>query len=450
MWIQEGKMSRMSNKITFVDRCDKFMAFCFFALIYFLPISIALSETFTNLALVTYFVKRISLFIIAVQGREIVLKEKPFHRKVVLFLKAVKPINSWLNWPIAAILFFSVVSILFSQYKSLGISGFFGKTLQNAFIYFTFIECINTKKRLRIFLITFFVSCTLICINGLFQYFVGHGFIFGQIFDGQISSSLRQANDFGSYLVIVTPVLFCLSVFILNGLKEKIAQEKSGFSFFSKPLAKAIIIFLFFLALICLGLTYSRGAWLSFAVSMFLLSMNNRKRFLLAVLFLLIFINIFFPGMIETRHDLSDLRFFFVNNNRLLYWRGAFAIIKDYPIWGAGLNTYSLVRSHYEIKWGGYPHNCYLQMYAEVGIFGFTAFIWMLFTLFRNAIKAIKEIKIVSLRVLFIGFVTGLAAFSFHAFWDTAFYSVQLSSLMWVTMGTVFSIYNIWKKDDVS
>ena len=78
-------MSRMSNKITFVDRCDKFMAFCFFALIYFLPISIALSETFTNLALVTYFVKRISLFIIAVQGREIALKGKPFHRKVVLF-----------------------------------------------------------------------------------------------------------------------------------------------------------------------------------------------------------------------------------------------------------------------------------------------------------------------------------------------------------------------------
>lgn len=433
----------MSNQNIVARRCDKFMAFCFYALIYFLPISIALSETFINLALVTYFIKRIALFFSGVKSQEIKIKGKSFFGKIGLFFTSLKPKSSWLSAPIALVLLSSIISILFSQYRGLSISGFFGKTLQNAFIFFTFVECINTKKRLKIFLITFFASCTLICINGLFQYFFGHGFIHGHAFDGQISSCLRQANDFGSYLVIVTPVLFCLSVFILNGIKEKISKEKSGFSFFSSLYVKIVIVVVFLLALACLGLTYSRGAWLSFVVSIVLLSLNNWKRFALAMVFILGFVLLFAPGMFEARPSIGTFHEFLINNNRLLYWRGAVEIIKDYPLVGAGLNTYSRVRSQYEIMWGGYPHNCYLQMLAEVGSLGFVAFLWMLFCLFKGALQSVKRMDILSLKVLFIGFVVGFAAFIFHAFWDTTFYSVQLSSLMWVILGVIVSIEKV-------
>ncbi len=437
----------MVVKTGFVEKCDKFMAFCFFALIYFIPISIALSETFINLALVAYFIKRIAIFISKIKSSDFDWKGLPVHKKAWVFLKHLKPIENWLNGPIALVLFFSVVSVIFSQNFSLSVSGFFGKTLQNAFIYFTFIECINTKKRLKIFLFAFFASVTLICTNGLFQYYGGKGFIHGRLFEGQVSSSLRQANDFGSYLLIVTPVLFCLSVFILNGLKEQISKERSGFAFFSSPITKIVILCVFLLSLACLGLTYSRGAWLSFALSLFLVSIKSRKRLLLAMVFLLLFIVLFGPGMMQNRNDLNSFHHFIVNNNRLLYWEGAFALIKDYPVWGTGLNAYSFVRSQYEIDWGGYPHNCYLQMLAEVGIFGFLAFIGMLFVFFRNATRSIRKIRENSLRVLFIGFLVGFAAFVFHAFWDTTFYSVQLASLMWVTMGLIFSIFNISGKE---
>jgi putative inorganic carbon (HCO3(-)) transporter len=433
----------MADAKNFIHKCDQFMAFCFYALIYFLPISIALSETFINLALVTYFIKRITSFVAQVKTGGIPLKGKPVYSKISTFFRALKPIQSCLSWPIAIVLFFSVISILFSQYMTLSIHGFFGKTLQNAFIFFTFIECIRSVKRLKIFLVTFFISSALICVNGLFQYFQGHGFIHGHVFEGQVYSSLRQANDFGSYLVIVTPVLFCLTVYVLNGIRDRISQERSQLSFLGAPATKVVITLLFLLALICLGLTYSRGAWLSFAVGIFLLSMNDRKRFLLAVLFIVIFVALFGPGMIESRDGLDNMKMFFENNNRFLYWPGALEVIKDYPLFGAGLNTYSHVRSQYEIEWGGYPHNCYLQMLAEVGIFGLAAFLWLLFRLFQCALRFMKKMPMISLKTLHIGFLTGLGAFVFHAFWDTAFYSVQLSSLMWVVMGLIIAIQKI-------
>jgi len=440
----------MITKNVLIDRCDKFMAFCFYALIYFLPISIALAETFINLALVTFFIKRGTIFRKKLKEGDLTFKGSSFYQKILIFFKFFKPVSSWLNLPIAGLLFFSMISIIFSQYPGLSVNGFFGKTLQNAFIYFTFIECINSKKRLKIFLITFFVSFVLICINGLFQYYVGHGFIHGHIFDGQIASSWRQANDFGSYLVVGVPVLFCILSLIVNGQREKISQETTGFSFLSWPLINILVALIFLLSLICLGLTYSRGAWLAFAVSMVFLSIKNIKKFFFIVLFLFIFGIIFVPGMMDARADLNSLHRFFENNNRILYWRGALEIIKDYPIFGAGLNTYSLVRSQYNLDWGGYPHNGYLHMLAEIGFLGFFSFLWVIFTLMRNAIKSLSIFRIASLKILFLGFLSGLSAFLFHAFWDTTFYSVQLASLMWIIMGLIVTIEKLSKEDFIN
>jgi len=300
----------------------------------------------------------------------------------------------------------------------------------------------NSRKRLKRFIVVFLISCTLICINGFYQSIVGHGFILGHIFDGRISSSFRHANDFGSYLLIIVPVLISLS-FLTGSKRQGEEQGTDGFTFLFSPGMKIFYVILFILSLACLGLTYSRGAWIGFVLSLAMFGVINRRVSLFFILIIVVFLSIFYPKLTEKRIPIKDRWSFLVENNRLSYWRRASNIIKDYPVFGCGLNTYALVEGRYNVGWGGYPHNSYLQMAAETGLVGITFFLWMLFVLFRDSLRALKQIEIQRHKILLFGFTTGLLGFLIHSFFDTNFYSVQLGSLLWIIMGVIVALQKI-------
>ena len=436
--------------------CDRAMAFSFFALIYFLPISIALAEIFTAAALFFYLLKRGGMFYGESKKSLPERTKTPLWKKGYELLKAFKPIKNCLNWPIAVLLLYHFASIFLSQHPRVSFEGFMGKSLQSAFLYFNFIECINSKKRLKIFLTTLGISCLLICTNGFSQYFVGRGFIHGHIFEGRIASSLRQANDFAAYLVVVIPIL--LGLFVVGIFKQKQVDAQPPPDSFRTHFCKLkiLIFIIFILATICLGLTYSRGAWIGFVLSFAIFGMTNRKVLLSSVLVIITFLLIFFPGMMKKRSPVNSIdqsrwensregyiRFFQWDNNRLGYWKRASSIIKDYPTFGSGLNTYSLVSQRYTAGWGGYPHNSYIQLVSETGIIGISIFLWMLIVLFRCSLRAMKKIEVQSQKILLLGCSAGLLGFLIHSFFDTSFYSVQLGSLLWVTIGLVVAIQKI-------
>jgi len=500
----------MSKSEKFMAGCDKVMAFAFYALIYFLPISIALAEIFTNLALICFLLKRSTFFWINLKlqsaGGKVLFVEK-----IKCFCRSFKPVENCLNKPIIFLLIFSLISVMFSQYRSLSFNGFLGKVLQSAFLYFNFIECINTRKRLKIFLGVFLVSYLLICINGLYQIFVGHGFIFGHIFNGRISSSLRHANDFGAYLILIIPALFYLT-FLVGPPKqnEGVRSDESVLMF--PPQIRMLFGIVFLIGLICLGLTYSRGAWVGFIFSLLLMSflaMRNFRFIGSSILLIIVFLLVFYPGMVVQRavfrvaqptltvkavghtYHYEDpnkepvsqnaqpvprkiidgiehhygtkefgfweklgLKYAFIaetmssleGNNRLGYWKRSLSIIKDYPFFGSGLNTYALIEGRYSNGWGGYPHNSYLQMTAETGFFGITVFLWILLVLFRDSFRALKKIDNQKHKILFFGLLTGLLGFLIHSFFDTNFYSVQLGSLMWI----IFGVIMVAQKTDIT
>jgi len=477
------------NKLEkFITWCDKAMAFSFYALIYFLPISIALSETFTGTALLFYLLKRGAMFYGEMKSRSSAGIKLSFWRKGVEFLKAFKPIKNYLNWPIAIFLFFNIISVVFSQHQGVSFEGFLGKSLQSAFLYFNFIECINSRKRLKIFLTAFFISSMLICTNGLYQRFIGQGFIHGHlVHDGRISSSFRTHNDFAGYLVSIAPML--LSLFLLtiaNGFKKHPDREikDSVFKIFLSKRGRIFIFALLVLSFFCLGFTLSRGAWIAFALSLLFIGFRGKKNMVICVLILGLFLGIFHPKLRQQRHvgllsdplstqekkeieklsaktgeqgirngqksfieiqlkKVSIIYSNFSGSGRMGYWREACNMIKDYPVVGVGLNTYSIVGRGYKINWGGYPHNCYLQMAVEIGIVGLLSFLWIVFVIFRKSIKNLKRINSRFLHFLLLGVLAGHGGFLIHSFFDTNFYSVQLGSLMWLLMGLIVAIQKI-------
>ena len=485
----------MNRAEKFIDWCDKAMAFSFYALIYFLPISIALSEIFTALALVSYLFKRLAWFCTHVRGRVQERTSAAFmDNNFIFFFRSFKPVENYLNGPILILLSFSLISVFVSRHPMLSIEGFFGKVLQSTFLYFNFIECINSKKRLRKFLIVFLISTTLISVNGLYQHFTGKDFIHGHLVsNGRISSSFRAHNDFAAYLIVVVPIFLSLSVFnAANGIK-RLSGDYSGKhispQFFSGKW-RVLIFVVFILSLACLGLTFSRGAWIAFAFVMAIFSVQKKRYIIINGLILILFFGFFYPQLKETRRvslvadsvpakddieqapdvnggggiqkvaiqkkidiletskEMLEIIGAFGGSGRSGYWMEAIHMIRDYPVFGVGLNTYSVVGRGYKITWGGYPHNCYLQMAVETGILGLLSFLWVIGVLFYRSIRNLAHMRDPLLGMLLLGSLIGLGGFLVHSFFDTNFYSVQLGSFMWLVMGLIVAIQKIDKASE--
>ena len=89
---------------------------------------------------------------------------------------------------------------------------------------------------------------------------------------------------------------------------------------------------------------------------------------------------------------------------------------------------------------GGYPHNCYLQTAAEVGIPGLMVFLWMLGRLMKGALVFIKRSTHLFDQNLMLGLSAGFIGYLGHSFFDTCFYNVKLNALMWITMGFIAAV----------
>jgi len=244
------------QKEKYLNRCDQVMAFSFYAMIYFLPISTALIEIFASVAQVTFFVKRGFLFHFNLKEVKEGGKAVSLWQRIVLFIKSFTPVTSYLSKPIGFFILINFFTIPLSMYPIISLKGFFFKLLQSCFSYFLLIECINKVGRLKKLLIAFFCSMILSSINGVAQATFGRGFVRGYALmpDSRVSSSFKHPNDFGAYLIIVVLVLFAfLFLYAVSRSKKDKFQNESKLSkkIFTWPLQVGIFV-VFILSITCL------------------------------------------------------------------------------------------------------------------------------------------------------------------------------------------------------
>ena len=110
---------------------------------------------------------------------------------------------------------------------------------------------------------------------------------------------------------------------------------------------------------------------------------------------------------IKARTSITQLTQRFSTLRRITIWKFIWLMIKDHPIIGSGLGTFQYNSLQYQAKFFGqgnnralYPygitdkaHNEYLQLWAELGIVGLLAFIWMIIQFFVNVIRFLKREK---------------------------------------------------------
>lgn len=399
------------NKAEYIFDRLTLLSLC--VLIFTLPFSKSMVEIFSITALTFWAVKRIS----ARSSRG---------KLSGLF----RPIDTVLNAPVYCFILAGILSVIFSSSVILSVKGLFFKLLQSILLCFIVAETVNERKKLNLVLITFFLSMALIGSDAIFQFITGRDFIrhYAPILLSRVQASFSNPNGLGGWLTIMIPLALSIGAISTSYWKRK------G--------TKVAILSLALLLIICLLLTYSRGASMGIGLAMIFLCFFRKNKFLIILLLAAIALPFVIPYSIKGRLDSIIL---FTPPIRIRFWREAVAIIKDFPLFGCGLNTYSIIAPAYKFTASGgtYPHNSYLQMAAETGIIGLASFIWIIFRLFRDALRGIGEIGDIYYKNILLGLSAGMVAFLAHSFFDVNFYSLQLVNLMWFVMGLMVAVHRI-------
>lgn len=391
-----------SRRLKIIRRCDYICLFSLYGIAFFLPISKAIIESLSILAIISFLIKKIS----SSEGAA----KTPINIGIYLYL------------------IISVFSFFTSTNLRISLTAFFAKTLQNVVFFFVVAETLSEKNRIRNLLYILFISSTVLGIDGVYQHFTSKDFIRTRpdLFDGhrlRIYASFGTPNAFGCYLTMVMP--FVIAVF------------------FNKTSIKIIKIFcalLFLLLIICLVLTVSRGAWLAFLSSFLFMSLWLRSLwiFLLIIAIASIAIQPFCQPVLRNR--LSNFLNFFseADTERKMMWQISWNMFKSRPWLGVGLGTFMFnfkkfaVEDSYGIF---YAHNCHLQMASEIGIIGWLAFLSILFLFFYEGIAALNSKPKMFSWYILLASCAAILGYSVQMGVDTILYSLDLGMLFWLVLG---------------
>jgi len=348
--------------------------------------------------------------------------------------KSLKPDFDYLktraNLFLLFFIFFMTPSLFNSApYFAKSLRALFFKWLEYIMVFIIAQDTLSNKVRIRNALAVLVFASGLVCISGLMQKFLGFEFLRHRhmvAIDGGfygITGPFKHYNDFGSYLA----VLFLITCGLLLAKK--------------KIVTKIALIPLEMLLLICLLLTFSRGSFLGVVSAMlFMLIFSRRFTILLSIIFMLIIISSFLPAM---RERLASTFQIGGDAERFLVWQGTWNMIKENPFLGKGLGTFMDHFSEYIPNLSvRYAHNCFLQIWAETGIFSLLSFFGFLSLILTKAIKTFQKTK----DFVFLGIICAIFALLVHSFFDNDLYSLQLAVLFWFILALALTRLKIYGK----
>ena len=364
---------------------------------------------------------------------------------VVNFLKnkdSLKDLKTPLDFYILLFLITSLVSLFFSADFKGGLGIFKAYFIEPVLFYYGLVYS-TRKASYRYILNSLFLMGFWLGVLGFTQKLTG-GFTLAphEAMQGRISGVYNSAN---SLALIIGPIA-------VLGMAEFIIWKQIA--------SKLLALCLFLIMTTVIIWTKSRGGLIGEVTSLVVilfgfLMIKFRKllKFWLVLLILLVIISVgllgfylasydFFPntyGRIYEGGDTLRIRFYI--------WAGTVSLLKDHPLFGAGLNGFKTLYSNFyrlpvfreEFQ---YPHNIFLTFWAETGIFGLFSFVLLSVTslglIVRNLAKSTQPI-------LGVGFIGGIIYWFIHGFVDVPYFKNDLSLEFWVMLAMIV----IWKRSTV-
>jgi putative inorganic carbon (HCO3(-)) transporter len=267
------------------------------------------------------------------------------------------------------------------------------------------------ERQLRALVVCILLAGMAEALFGFYQFFFRAGPEGFLLFDGRFMrayGTFAQPNPYGGYLGLVLPLAYSLLVGVL-------AFSPGGRPFWRlAPDAFFYVVVTISLAA-ALAMSMSRGAMLSAAAALAVVSAIRSRRaaafftllvFLLAVFLLLGQFQLLPPGVtqrfagITSFLDIPDVRGVEVTDEnfavleRLAHWQAAWEMWAEHPWLGVGVGNYVPVYPAYALPYWedplGHAHNYYLNVAAETGLVGLTAYLLLWGWVFAVAWRTVR------------------------------------------------------------
>jgi O-antigen ligase len=324
----------------------------------------------------------------------------------------------------------SLVEVFVSSNRWLAFGHWRAYFLEPIILCLIFLDLVKkNEKDLEIFLLGLGISGLISSLWAIGQKFFGGGVLSLEVLGKEkiwrATGPFPQPNFLGLYL---GPIIFLSTRQILS---------KSRFRLF--------YFLTVLLAISSLFLARSEGAILGVFLGFIFLGIFYKKS---RKITLIIFVFLVIISLI-----ISPLREFLINKFtfkdlsaqlRLNIWQATISLIKDHLIFGVGLRNYQNVIKNYQKPYFDpkthrlisteihpYPHNLFLALWTELGIFGLFIFLVILFYFFKTLLKRKKIEDLVVVAAMIEILVHGLV--------DTPYFKNDLAILFWIVFS--FSIF---------
>lgn len=203
---------------------------------------------------------------------------------------------------------------------------------------------------------------------------------------------------------------------------------------------RAVASVLALIGALCVLLSFSRGGYLAMAVVAVGLALSHRRRWILLGIAAVGVAALMLVSTIRHR-VLTELDFSNGHNTlvgRFHLWSVTLQMLRDHPIFGAGLSGFATVIGPYwnptNVDRFTYPHNIILNFWTESGLLGLAAFLTILGVGFVQAWRGYRGDS-TSWRYVHLGVFLALLAVVVHGLVDVPYWKNDLSLEFWAFLG---------------
>ena len=304
-------------------------------------------------------------------------------------------------------------------------------------MYFVTANSLNTYKWVSKASVALVAAGALSALVGIYQNVMGFEAsliwidtaMFSDI-EARVIGTFDNPNVFGEFLIIVLPIAIAL-----------FATRKGFVKYMSLCSAIAMGAALIF--------TYSRGAWLGFALAIVVfLVLYDEIWAKIGVVGLAVspFLVQFVPTSILNRvtsiGNVADTS----TSYRVSIWQGTLRMLGDF--WPSGIGSGSAaflsVYPAYALSGASYAqhaHNLYFQIASELGIVGIAVFLCVVLYFFKMTLNTYRNINMWEIRSLAIAVAAGIGGYLIQSLTDYTWYNYRITLLFWMVLGLATSLY---------
>lgn len=333
------------------------------------------------------------------------------------------PLNRPIVYYVLACVFSTGLGIMFGRVKALTGSFFVLKYVEYYIVYFMVINNLHTKRQAKQYLTAILITCAIVSVVALAQ--IPSGDRIAAPFEGESG----EPNTLGGYLVLI----FALVMALYLSARPDAPQSY-----------KLSLLFLSGLIFVPILFTQSRATWMAMIPTYFVLMILSPRRIILmgGLAVAVVLAPIALPKVVKDRimytftkeqatyaqglqEKVGGVTFDTSSSARLKMWRTAFRDYPRHPIFGFGITGWRFIDAQF------------LRTLLETGAVGFTAFLYLLWAIYRETWRVYRTTKDPFFRSVALGFFVGIVAMTTHAFTANTFIIVRIMEPFWLLAGIV-------------